>query len=154
VPAYKGDYKVDPETGTVWREVGYTNGYGYRVLQIKGKFHFVHRMVWESVHGPIPEGMVINHINGVKSDNRIENLEVCTHSENHIHARDVLGRDYGAGSRARGAGVPQAKLTEDAVRDIRSAKRGPGFATAMAAKYGVTTPTIHKVLRRDTWTHV
>ncbi len=33
-----------------------------------------HRLVWEAVHGKIPEGVVVHHINGIRSDNRIENL--------------------------------------------------------------------------------
>ena len=45
-----------------------------------------HRLIWESVHGPIPAGMQINHINGVKHDNRIVNLELVTASQNTAHA--------------------------------------------------------------------
>ena len=46
----------------------------------------VHRVIWERVNGPIPEGMEINHLNGIKDDNRLENLEVVTHSDNVKHA--------------------------------------------------------------------
>ena len=47
----------------------------------------VHRLVWEARHGPIPEGMVIHHINGDQQDNRIENLQMVTPAEHrHIHA--------------------------------------------------------------------
>lgn len=61
-----------------------TNGY-VQVGQRKGKrlrFHLVHRLVWEGVHGKIPKGMEVHHRNGVKADNRIQNLELVTHSEN------------------------------------------------------------------------
>lgn len=59
-----------------------------------------HRMVWESVHGPIPPGKEINHINGIKSDNRIANLEAVTPSENTKHAyriglKDASGTNNG-----------------------------------------------------------
>jgi hypothetical protein len=47
---------------------------------------FEHRKVWEDANGPVPEGHVIHHVNGDKSDNRIENLQlmqiadhVCLH---------------------------------------------------------------------------
>jgi hypothetical protein len=42
-----------------------------------------HRMIWQEHHGPIPSGHVIHHKNGIKSDNRIENLE-CLSNGSHI----------------------------------------------------------------------
>lgn len=46
------------------------------------KNSLIHRLVWESFNGPIPEGMQINHLNEIKSDNRLENLSLCTAKEN------------------------------------------------------------------------
>lgn len=45
----------------------------------------VHRAVWEAFNGPIPEGYEINHINTVRDDNRLENLELVTPSGNQLH---------------------------------------------------------------------
>lgn len=42
----------------------------------------VHRLVWEAFNGEIPEGMQVNHINEVKTDNRLENLNLMTPKEN------------------------------------------------------------------------
>lgn len=42
----------------------------------------VHRLVYETFVGKIPEGMEIDHINAVRDDNRLENLRVVTHKEN------------------------------------------------------------------------
>lgn len=50
------------------------------------RFQMAHRIVWESVHGPVPDGFELNHINGVKDDNRIANLELVTRGENIAHA--------------------------------------------------------------------
>lgn len=51
----------------------------------------VHQLVAE-VFLPNPENKtMINHINGNRKDNRVNNLEWCTNQENQIHARDILG---------------------------------------------------------------
>jgi hypothetical protein len=66
---------------------------GYVQAVIWTKTYMVHRLVWmEKHHSFIPDGFEINHINGVKSDNRIENLELVTHTENMNHSVNVLGK--------------------------------------------------------------
>ena len=53
---------------------------------------YEHRKVWEEVHGPIPKGMHIHHINSNKLDNRIENLTLLSHADN--IRRDNWGEGY------------------------------------------------------------
>lgn len=67
---------------------------GYNVVNI-GKRRgtkYVHRLVATAFLGEIPQGMTINHKDGDKSNNRIENLEIVTYRENHLHAFRVLHR--------------------------------------------------------------
>lgn len=55
---------------------GYINGHGYRMLSRGGKQILEHRYVWERKYGTIPDGASIHHRNGIRDDNRIENLEL------------------------------------------------------------------------------
>ena len=47
----------------------------------------VHREVWEQANGPIPDGYEIDHINGQRADNRLENLRLVTRQENMRNAK-------------------------------------------------------------------
>lgn len=49
----------------------------------------LHRVVWESAHGPIPAGHDIHHVNGDRLDNRIENLECIPHGAHRAHHRET-----------------------------------------------------------------
>lgn len=56
-----------------------------------------HRVSAAAFIGDIPDDMEVNHINGIKDDNNLVNLEICTKSQNMLHAYRVLGKlNYGA----------------------------------------------------------
>ena len=85
---------IDAEAGRIdkiTRDVGTDNSKGYRHLRVGNTFKLAHRLIWEHVHGPIPAGMSIDHINGDRADNRISNLRLVTHQEN-IRHRDERKR--------------------------------------------------------------
>lgn len=81
----------DPSTGVfTWikskrRYVGTRAGtnisIGYRQISFKKMRYYEHRLAWLYVYGVWPVGDV-DHINGIRDDNRIENLRVVTRSEN------------------------------------------------------------------------
>jgi hypothetical protein len=65
----------------VWgSRVGTLRKDGYRQVRIDGGQYREHRLVWLWHHGDVPEQL--DHINGVRDDNRIENLRPCNHSQN------------------------------------------------------------------------
>jgi hypothetical protein len=70
---------VKPSNGVAeGDEAGHLTAKGYRCVHFKGKHYKIHRIIYEMHHGEIPEDMVIDHINGDKADNRIENLQCVT----------------------------------------------------------------------------
>jgi hypothetical protein len=88
----KQHLEYDPITGVFTRKIalcnrvnigdiaGNTNLQGYIAIRVCGKLYKAHRLAWLYVYGEFPND--IDHINGVKSDNRIINLRNCTRKQN------------------------------------------------------------------------
>ena len=65
----------------------------YKVKRVDGKVYYEHRLIWIEAHGPIPDGYVIHHINGKKTDNRLDNLAMVTAKENR-QKQDTWGKGW------------------------------------------------------------
>lgn len=92
-------FSYDPETGVLTRRstgkpVGTDNGHGYLLVSFKGRKLQAHRIAWVLVHGNWPSGQ-IDHINGIRSDNRLTNLRDVTASQNQRNA--TLRKDNTSG---------------------------------------------------------
>jgi hypothetical protein len=109
----------------------------------------VHSLVMQMFVGPRPDGMVINHKNGIRWDNRLENLEYCTQSYN--RKQDfIMGRQSLAGEKNT-----QSKLTEDEVKQIVELyKTGDYTGKALGRKYGVSVPTISGIVTGRHWSYL
>lgn len=105
-----------------------------------------HRLVADAFLGPIPPSLTVNHKNGRKEDNRVDNLEIVTLGENRAHSYRVLGIKPNRG--LIGAKHPRAKFGTDAVLSIKAAfNNGTANGPALAAKYGVSRQTIYRIAR-------
>jgi hypothetical protein len=121
---------------------------GYKVVSLRDrKKHLVHCLVLEAFVGPRPTGgqkYEACHGNGIKEDNRLENLRWGTMSEN--HADRVR---HGVSNRGERCGT--ARLTEqDVIEILRSSKP----SVQIAKEKGVTVNAIQAVRDRRTWKHM
>jgi hypothetical protein len=140
----------DPETGVFYwaahrgglarvGSVAGTNGaQGYTHIRVDGRQHRAHRLAWLYVHGYWPSDQ-IDHVNGVRSDNRISNLREASNAENQQNTRrtrtcssGAIGIDWCKKSRKWRARIRHNKslihvglynLLEDAVAARAEAKK-------------------------------
>lgn len=70
----------------VGEPVGCVNSNGYLVFRFKDKLHYVHRVVYAFLNGPIEQGLVVDHIDRNKTNNKPNNLRLVTYSENTLNA--------------------------------------------------------------------
>jgi hypothetical protein len=66
---------------------------GYIDIGFKGKLIRAHRLIWLFHHGYMPE--FLDHINGIRNDNRIENLRVATRPQNQMNLKKFANNSSG-----------------------------------------------------------
>ena len=129
-----------------------SRGYPKVYISTKGtqKTFKIHRCVAETfIKNTYDKNMVVNHKNGVKTDNFVENLEFVTQAENVLHAVKT-------GLRKEDSGVknPNSKLSvsdiEFIIKNYKSRDKEFG-AKALAAKYSVHKNTIFRIVNGETY---
>lgn len=124
-------------------------GYMQVTLHQQGsnKTYRVHCLVAIAFLGDRPVRLDINHVDGDKTNNRFDNLEYCTRSQNIIHALD-----HGL-SRKRGEDHHSAKLTADQISAIRTASESGQSGKSLAEQYGVGRSQISRIVNRKRWNY-
>jgi len=109
----------------------------------------IHKLVAEAFIGKKPDGLEINHIDGIKYNNDSENLEYVTSKENSQHAYRT-----GAWKPAVGEKCVLAKLKDAQVVEIRKLHKEGESACSISRKYGVSPTTIKDIVKWKTWKHL
>ena len=107
-------------------------------------------LVMENFVAPRPKNVQVNHKNGNKRDNRPENLEYISRTENIRHARDVLKVKHGH----PGEDHIFAKLNDKKVREIRNTKNYFGLNSFFAKKFGISNSLVSLIKLNKSWTHI
>lgn len=144
--------KKDLNKGVILTPKG-TNGTvcsytGYLRVKVNKKVLQVHQVLAVEYFGEKCIGMTVNHIDGDKLNNKKENLEMISRSDNVKHQWES-GLAFNRGKEMR-------KLSEDDVRYIRDShvpfkRTGENTLSALAEKFGVSKSTIKKIVNRVTY---
>ena len=132
-------------SGRILTPIRLSNGYVHVSLSRDNQHHAhsVHRLVLGAFRGS--DSRPVNHVNGLKADNRLSNLEYVTPSQNTAHAyRTGLLRIYKGRNH-------YAKLTPEAVRAIRVA---PGLHREIAKMYGIGRRTVGDIKAGRRWANL
>lgn len=108
-----------------------------------------HRIIWIYLHGPIPNGLEMNHKDGNKANNQPGNLELVTASQNQKHAYRIIKTHQPK----RGEENGFSKLTNNTVIDIRRRRAKGESLSKMAAEYSVSYYTAWDAVKRR-WKHI
>lgn len=158
VPNFKG-YYAGSNFGNIWSHwdqklCPWITGFGYLKVNLwtpEENFEMnIHRLVMWIFVGPCPEGMEVNHIDGIKHNNYLSNLEYCTRSENIKHA-------FRTGLKISNKGEKHGMsfLTEEEVKEIRRLDKETNLnQIQLGEMFNVERTTIGKIVRRQIWKHI
>jgi hypothetical protein len=143
--------------GTIFRLRPATNHWGYFYVTLEGKKYSLHGIIARAFLGPRPSHLVVNHKDGNKKNNAIDNLEYCTHSENSIHAHKLGLITCPTGDNHWSRRMPERRGTKINIDDAKRIKYELSKTMSwrnMAKMFGVTKTCIGHIIGGKTWKHI
>lgn len=104
--------KTERSNCILW--TGALNSRGYGCFGVEGKSQLAHRVAYEDVHGPIPDGMTVDHLCRVTRCVNVDHMEIVTIAENNRRAREARGFRIGGECSAG-----HALIGENVIRSAR-----------------------------------
>lgn len=123
-------------------------GYLRVTLYPSGKTYLIHRLVAKTFLNQQEGFNVVNHKDGVKTNNCVDNLEWCNHKHNVNHAYANGLNQY---REISGESNPSAKLTRRKVDEIRNLAKDGVSWNDLAKKYDVQYNCIKRIILNITW---
>lgn len=120
----------------------------YFTVNLKGNVLYIHRIVATVFCEGYFNGAHVNHKNGIKTDNRSENLEWCSqrHNNQHAHETGLINN--------RGEKCGACKLAESQVKEIRDLASNGVSPSIIAKKYGISVSNTNHIIKNRTWKHL